>query len=179
MYVALLRGINVGGKAKLPMKELVGIFEGCGATGVRTYIQSGNVVFAAGSDAAAAECVAGVTATIARVYGYPGRIVLRTGREMQRCYAKSPFAKAGTAETGLHVYFLADEPAAGMVRELDPTRSAPDEFVVQGMEIYLFLPDGMARTKLTNAYFDGKLKTVSTARNWNTVRRLVEMCEGQ
>ena len=179
MYLALLRGINVGGKAKLPMKELIGIFEGCGATGVKTYIQSGNVVFRAASQQAASECVAGVTAAIARVYGYPGRIVLRTAKELRECYTKNPFLKAGAAQPSLHVYFLADQPEAAAVKALDPTRSAPDEFDVRGREIYLFLPDGMARTKLSNAYFDSKLKTVSTARNWNTVGKLVEMMEEQ
>jgi uncharacterized protein (DUF1697 family) len=179
MYVALLRGINVGGKAKLPMKELSVIFVASGATAVRTYIQSGNVVFAAGSEAAAGECVRRVTAEIARVYGYPGRIVLRSGTEMRECLAGNPFGGAGVSEDALHVYFLADKPEAGAVKGLDPGRSSPDEFVVRGREIYLFLPGGMARTKLTNAYFDSKLKTVSTARNWRTVGKLVEMLDGQ
>ena len=179
MYLALLRGINVGGKAKLPMKELIGIFEGCGASGVKSYIQSGNVVFQAASEAAAAECVTCVTAAITRIYGYPGRIVLRTAQETRECYAKNPFVKAGATESSLHVYFLADKPEPAAVKSLDPLRSAPDEFVVRGREIYLFLPQGMARTKLSNAYFDSKLKTVSTARNWNTVRKLMEMMEEQ
>ena len=173
-YVALLRGINVGGKAKLPMRELSAIFLGCGATAVETYIQSGNVVF---ESEAAPACVAGVTAEIARVYGYPGRIVWRSSAEMKACYERNPFARAGVSEDALHVYFLADQPLASAVKALDPARSAPDEFVVVGKNIYLFLPDGMARTKLTNVYFDSKLGTVSTARNWRTVGRLVEMAE--
>ena len=179
MYLALLRGINVGGKAKLPMKELSGIFAGCGATAVQTYIQSGNVVFEAASHTAARECVARVTAEIARVYGYPGRIVLRSAQEMRECLAGNPFAGAGASEDALHVYFLADQAEAEAVKGLDPERSAPDKFVVRGREVYLFLPGGMARTKLTNAYFDSKLRTVSTARNWRTVGKLVEMMEGQ
>ena len=125
----------------------------------------------------AADCVACVTAAIAQVYGYPGRVVLRTAKETRECYAKNPFVKAGVAESSLHVYFLADRPDPAAVKSLDPMRSAPDEFVVRGRDIYLFLPDGMARTKLSNAYFDGKLKTVSTARNWNTVRKLMERME--
>jgi uncharacterized protein (DUF1697 family) len=177
VYLALLRGINVGGKAKLPMKELAAIFAACGATGVRTYIQSGNVVFGAASDEAAGACGAAVTAEIARVYGYPGRIVLRTAQELRACYAGNPFAKASVSEDALHVYFLADWPRAEAIKGLDAGRSAPDEFVVRGREVYLFLPAGMARTKLTNAYFDSKLGTVSTARNWRTLGMLVEMME--
>ena len=166
-HVALLRGINVGGKAKLPMGELRDIFAACGATAVETYIQSGNVVFEADAPEA---CVAAVTAEIARVYGYPGRIVLRSGAEMAGVLKGNPFA--GAPAEALHVYFLADWPAEVA---LDAGRSPGDSFAVRGREVYLHLPNGMARTKLTNAYFDRKLKTVSTARNWRTVGVLAGM----
>jgi len=75
----------------------------------------------------------------------------------------------------LNVYFLADMPDPAAVKSLDPERSPGDTFVVKGREVFLHLPNGMARTKLTNAYFDSKLKTVSTARNWKTVGKLVEL----
>ena len=172
MYLALLRGINVGGKASLPMKELAAIFAAAGAGEVKTYIQSGNVVFAAED---AAGVVERVTAEIKRVYGYPGRIVLRAGDELRKAYAANPFARAGAPEDSLHVYFLADKPSGAAVRGLDPERSPGDSFAVVGREVFLHLPQGMARTKLTNAYFDGKLASVSTARNWRTVAKLVEM----
>jgi len=171
-YLALLRGMNVGGNAVLPMKELSAIFTGCGASDVRTYIQSGNVVFNA-SDAG--EVVSAVTKEIARVYGYPGRIVTRSAAELAAAYKGNPFAAAGAPIETLYVYFLADKPDASTVKSLDAGRSPGDSFVVKAREIYLHLPNGMARTKLTNAYFDAKLKTVSTARNWRTVGKLLEM----
>ena len=169
-HVALLRGINVGGKAILPMKELVAIFEACGASEVKTYIQSGNVVFFSDS---AEEVVGRVTGEVARVYGYSGRVVLRSGVEMEAVLRGNPFL--GAAVATLHVYFLADRPSAAAVKGLDAQRSAGDSFVVIGREVYLQLPNGMARTKLTNSYFDSRLGTVSTARNWNTVGKLVEL----
>ncbi len=172
MHVALLRGINVGGKAKLPMKQLAAIFTAVGAHGVRTYIQSGNVVFKAD---AAEPVVEAVTRQIAASYGYPGRIVLRSADDMRKAYTRNPFAGASTQL--LHVYFLADMPAAVAVKALDPERSPGDSFAVVGREVYLHIPQGMARTKLTNVYFDTKLKTVSTARNWNTVGKLMEMMQ--
>ena len=177
-HVALLRGINVGGKGKLPMKELVAIFKAAGASAVETYIQSGNVVFEAAEPEG---CVAAVTAEVARIYGYPGRIVLRSAEELKQAFRSNPFAGSGLTPTGsqsdpLHVYFLADLPAKPAIQALDPDRSPGDSFVVKEREIYLHLPQGMARTKLTNVYFDAKLKTVSTARNWKTVAKLVEMC---
>ena len=172
MYLALLRGINVGGKASLPMKELAAIFAAAGARNVRTFIQSGNVIFEADNPE---PTVAAVTAEIARVYGYPGRIVVRSAAELAVAYQANPFAKAGAPLDTLHVYFLADMPDKAAVKALDPDRSPGDSFVVKGREVYLQLPDGMARTKLTNVYFDSKLKTVSTARNWKTVGKLVGM----
>jgi uncharacterized protein (DUF1697 family) len=175
MYLALLRGINVGGKAVLPMKELAAIFAEAGAPSCRTYIQSGNVIFEAQD---APSVVAKVTAAIAARYGYPGRVVLRSVAELEAVYKANPFVKEDVAPEWMHVYFLADKPEAGSVKTLDPERSPGDRFVVKGREIYLHLPNGMARTKLTNEYFDSKLKTVSTARNWNTVGKLLEMMKG-
>lgn len=173
-HVALLRGINVGGKAKLPMRDLAAIFAACGPAEVETYIQSGNVVFTAAQPEAV---VAAVTLEIARVYGYPGRIVLRSAEEFAAAYDANPFAQAGAPAETLHVYFLADCPDAQAVKALDAERSPGDSFVVLGREVYLHLPQGMARTKLTNSYFDTKLGTVSTARNWNTVSTLLKMMD--
>jgi len=171
-HLALLRGINVGGKGKLPMKELVAIFAAAGASNIRTYIQSGNVLF---ESPLPEPVIAQVTTEIARIYGYPGRIVLRSADELMTAFQSNPFAKAGASAETLHVYFLADKPDPAATKSLDPDRSPGDSFVVRNREIYLHLPKGMARTKLTNAYFDSKLKTTSTARNWNTVGKLVEL----
>jgi uncharacterized protein (DUF1697 family) len=175
MHLALLRGINVGGKAVLPMKELAAIFAEAGAPGSRTYIQSGNVIFEAED---AVSVIAKVTLAIADRYGYPGRIVLRSQGELEAMYQANPFLKEDVAPEWMHVYFLADKPEVALVKTLDPERSPGDRFVVKGSEIYLHVPNGMARTKLTNAYFDSKLKTVSTARNWNTVGKLLETMKG-
>jgi uncharacterized protein (DUF1697 family) len=121
--------------------------------------------------------IAQVTREIARIHGYPGRIVLRSAAELKAAYKANPFVKAGAPHEMLNVYFLADQPEPAAVKALDPDRSPGDSFVVKGREIFLHLPQGMARTKLTNAYFDARLKTCSTARNWNTVGKLVELME--
>ena len=169
-HVALLRGINVGGKALLPMKDLVEIFTAAGAHDVRTYIQSGNVLF---STPKPEPLIAAVTAQIAAQFGYPGRIILRSAEQLRQVYSANPFA--GSPEESLHIYFLADQPSQAAVASLDPNRSPGDSFAVRGREAYLHMPNGMARTKLTNVYFDSKLKTVSTARNWKTVAKLIEL----
>ncbi len=172
-HVALLRGINVGGKNPLPMKDLVRMFEDAGCANIRTYIQSGNVIFEA--PAGAPKVGEAVTRSIEKRFGYRIPVILRTLRQLQEAIRENPFLTAGADAKALHVYFLADLPSASNCASLDADRSAPDAFYVRGREIYLHLPNGMARTKLTNAYFDSKLSTVSTARNWATVLKLTEM----
>jgi uncharacterized protein (DUF1697 family) len=173
-YVALLRGINVGGNNKLPMNDLVGMFERAGCTAVRHYIQSGNVVFEAKS-ALASRIRDVIRADVEERLGLRVPLVLRTGREIAEVAKKHPLFKPGVAPESLHVMFLADLPGKKEGSRLDPARSPPDSFALVGREIYLCCPSGMGRSKLTNAYFDGMLGTTSTARNWRTVLTLAEM----
>jgi uncharacterized protein (DUF1697 family) len=173
-HVALLRGINVGGKNMLPMKELVAMFVKAGCGDVVTYIQSGNVVFRA-EDKVIAGLGAGIAKQMEKRFRLRVPVVLRTTTEINAVIRGNPFLKAGVSEETLHVCFLADQPGKDLVAGLDAGRSVPDAFAVVGREIYMQLVNGMARTKLTNAYFDSKLKTVSTMRNWRTVLKLAEM----
>ena len=174
-YVALLRGINVGGKNKLPMKDLVRLFEDAGCRGVRTYIQSGNVVFEA-SSALAKGIAARISQDIAARFGLQVPVVMRSATELASVVEANPYLREGADPRTLHVAFLATEPSLASAASLDPKRSAPDEFVLRGRDLYLRCPNGMARTKLTNAYFDSKLSTTSTMRNWNTVLELLALC---
>jgi uncharacterized protein (DUF1697 family) len=176
-YLALLRGINVGGKNKLPMKDLIGIFTAAGCADVRTYIQSGNVLFKA-TAILAAELPDRIAARIAEQFGYRTPVVLRTAAELADVVADNPFLKQGGDEDLLHVLFLSSLPSPELISSLDHGRSPPDTFLVKGREVYLQLPNGVARSKLTNAYFDSKLKTTSTGRNWRTVNTLLELMNG-
>jgi uncharacterized protein (DUF1697 family) len=170
-HVALLRGINVGGCHVLPMKDLAGLFVAAGCREVQTYIQSGNVVFGA-TAAVARKVPALVAAAIQERFGFESPVVVRTAAELLAVVRDNPY-QHGTDL--LSVLFLAEAPSGAQVASLDPQRSAPDSFVVKGREVYLHTPRGLGRTKLTNAYFDSKLGTVSTGRNWRTVLKLVEM----
>jgi uncharacterized protein (DUF1697 family) len=176
-YVALLRGVNVGGNNKLPMKDLAALFVAAGCQDVRTFIQSGNVIFNPGRCAAAKICL-GVSTAVEKQFGFRPAIVLRSAAQMELIWRNNPFLPSATEER-LYVFFLADTPSAAAVQKLDPNRSPPDSFVVQGAEIYLRLDNGAAVTKLTNAYFDAKLATVSTARNWRTVGKLTALMRGE
>jgi uncharacterized protein (DUF1697 family) len=175
-YVALLRAINVGGKNKLPMAELSQMFARAGCERVRTYIQSGNVVFGASPKSVAGVCQE-VREGIRKRFRIEVPLVWRAADEMQAVLRENPYAKRARMEDAVSVMFLADRPEAARLKALDPERSPGDEYIVRGREIYLWLPNGMGRSKLTNAYFDSKLATVSTARNWRTVLKLVEMMD--
>ena len=169
--VALMRGINVGGKNILPMKELAAMFEVAGCAKVRTFIQSGNVIFTAPPKVCDGLSGA-IAAQIVKQYGYRTPVILRTAQQMRDAVAGNPFPGE---EEQLHVMFLQDKPGAGLVAKLDAGRSAPDRFVVRGKEVYLHLPNGAGRSKLTNAWFETQLSTVSTLRNWRTVTKLLEL----
>ncbi len=175
-YVALLRGINVGGKNKLPMNDLREMFTEAGCRDARAYIQSGNVIFRAEPDVAA-PLPGVITAQIAERFGYRVPVLLRTAEQIGDVIRHNPFIAAGAAEETLHVLFLADRPSAASVDRLDPDRSPPDAFIVRGQEIYLRLPNGAGQTKLTNNYFDTRLATTSTGRNWRTVTTLLALME--
>jgi uncharacterized protein (DUF1697 family) len=173
-HVALLRGINVGGKRIVPMKDLAAVFADAGCRDVRTYIQSGNVVFTA-SSATAHRLRDRLEKKIQERFGFAVPIILRSAAQLARTIAGNPFLKAGVAETALHVYFLANLPSEEAAAHLDPNRSTPDAFIFSEQEIYLHLPNGMGRTKLTSAYFDSRLSTICTARNWTTILKLSAM----
>ncbi|MCA9245147.1 MAG: DUF1697 domain-containing protein [Phycisphaerales bacterium] len=175
-YVALLRGVNVGGKNKLPMKSLAQIFVDAGCANVRTYIQSGNVVFDAPA-AVAKKAPKAVTTEISRQFGFNAPVVMRSAAEWQQTIAANPFAGRKVEPTSLHVVFLADCPSISRVAQLDRQRSPGDEFEVVGGAIYMCLSNGAAGTKLTNAYFDRVLETISTGRNWRSVMAIAAMLE--
>lgn len=175
-HIALLRGINVGGNRRLPMKHLAAMFTEAGCVDVETYIQTGNLVFRV-PPTVAKRLPGTITTAIEQQFGFSVPAVIRSQIELAATVARNPFLKRGLDTAALHVAFLADVPDPACVAALDATRSPGDSFILRGRDIYLWLPNGVARTKLTNDYFDRTLKTVSTVRNWNTVLKLLEMVQ--
>jgi uncharacterized protein (DUF1697 family) len=173
-HLALLRGINVGGTNKLPMKDLAGFFTEAGCTEVSTFIQSGNVIFRA-DQRTLKGLHARITQRITEQFGYRIPVMLRTAQELADAVANNPFLTPVADDNCHYLMFLADEPGADDVRSLEPDRSPGDEYFVRGRDVYMYLRTGAAHTKLTNAWFDRKLKTVSTSRNWRTVLKLREL----
>ena len=167
-YVGLLRGVNVGGKNKLPMADLRALVAALGHTDVSTLIQSGNVIFTAKK----AVTPATLERAITKEFDIQSRVVLRTATELAKVVDANPFTGADTSK--LHVGFMVDKPTAAVVKSLDGDGFSPEQFVIKGRELYLHLPNGMGRSKLP-AYLDRRLKIPTTVRNWNTVTKLLDM----
>lgn len=177
-YAVLLRGINVGGRHKLPMAELKTLAESVGGHRPATYIQSGNMVLDL-EPQIVDTFAAALEEAIEGRFGFSVPVVLRRQSQWRQIVDNNPFLGPETDIKTLAVAFLKEMPEAEQVAALDPQRSPPDRFQVHGDTVYLEYPNGLARSKLTNAYLDSKLKTVSTVRNWRTTMKMLEMMAGR
>jgi uncharacterized protein (DUF1697 family) len=173
-YVALIRGVNVGGSTPLPMAGLRATLASLGLAGPATYLQSGNAVFGSQSRDAS-RLAAAIEQQIAAELGASVSVVLRTPGELRTIVGGNPFPEAAADPARLHVVFLAAVPERDALATLDPDRSPPDEFRARGSEIYVRYPNGSGRSKLTLDYFERRLGVRATARNWNTVTKLLEL----
>ncbi|MCA9515003.1 MAG: DUF1697 domain-containing protein [Myxococcales bacterium] len=176
-HVALLRAVNLGPTRKLPMAALREMLADLGATDVETYIASGNAVY--GATAAVANALPGkLEEAIEARFGFECPVITRSAAELADTLAKNPFLAREPDDKALHVQFLAEEPAKAAVDALDPeARSPGDEIAVVGRDVYLWLPNGVGKSKLDTTFWK-KLGTPGTARNWRTVQKLAAMAEG-
>ncbi len=170
-FVALLRGINVGGKHILPMAELRAVCQGLGWRDVVTYIQSGNVIFDAGGPEAS--LAAALSGALEARLGFAVPVVVRRATSLRATLAANPFGAEG-ADRGF-IALLSSAPSAERVDKLDPNRSPPDRLVVVGSDVFLDLPNGAARTKLTVDWLERQLGGVATIRNLRTLAALAEL----
>lgn len=170
-YLALLRGINVGGRS-LKMADLRDIVAEAGGTDVATYIQSGNVVLSH-SSRSTGKLADLLASAIEDASGMEVAVIVRTAPEVDSVVDANPFPDAGG--TTLHVVFLAEEPPSDALDSLDLKSFAPEEVAVVGREVYLHLPDGMGRAELPKALEKLGSPLRGTARNWNTVVKVQEM----
>ncbi len=175
VMVALLRGVNVGGKGKLPMADLRRILADCGYDDVQTYIQSGNAVFSTSARSPAA-VEKELAAAIPAVSDVAPAVMVRTHAQLRQAMADNPFVQRGEDPNDLHVTFTASTDRA-VVTLPDLDGYAPDEVVAVGSQVYFFLPDGLGRSRLA-ADFARQKSPPGTSRNWRTVTKLLAMADG-
>jgi uncharacterized protein (DUF1697 family) len=173
-YVALLRGVNVGGNANLAMAELREAVAPLGLDNVRTLLQSGNLLFA-GPARSSAKLERQLQAAVLERLGLRTEFFVRTGAEWAEVVANNPFPREAQSDPGrLIVFFSSAAPALPAVEALRAAVTGPEVIRAGSRHLYITYPNGMGRSKLTGAAIEKKLGTTGTARNWNTVRKLHE-----
>lgn len=179
VYVAMLRGINLGGRKRIVMENLRSSFDALGYPDARTYVQSGNIVFNTGASTDN-DLSRKIGEKILRDYGFPVAVITRNAAEMTKIVRANPFLKErGIDSSKLHATFLSDLPAKSSLSRMDKLNGAPDRFRVVKREVYLHCPNGYGRTKLSNNAIEKALSVQATTRNWNTVSTLEKMSSGQ
>jgi uncharacterized protein (DUF1697 family) len=175
-YISMLRGINVGGHKTIKMDQLRKSFEALGFEQVKTYIQSGNVVFRGGK-LSTLVLSKKIEAKILGDFGFSVSVISRTQDEMEKTIQDNPFLKErGMDQTKLHVTFLSEAPAPSALQKMQAFISAPDQSRCAGREIYLYLPNGVSQSSLWKTPWERTLSVVTTMRNWKTVNSIYQMC---
>ncbi len=177
IYISMLRGINVGGHKRIKMDRLRESFETLGFEQVKTYIQSGNVVFKAGKTSSAILSKR-IEERILSEFGFSVSVISRTAGEIANTIEKNPFLKQpGIDPDKLHVAFLSATPAPSALNKLAQLTQQPDQSRGLGKEVYLYFPNGVSGSSLWKHPLDGVLSVVATTRNWKTVNTLHQMCQ--
>jgi uncharacterized protein (DUF1697 family) len=174
-WIALLRGINVGGRNMMAMAALKATFESVGCSSVRTYIQSGNVVFVSPSKSKQSLCKR-LGDAIEEQFGFLPNILLLSETEFRAAVANNPFLDAVAEPKSLHFFFLDSPPKSPDLEGMKKLAVSTERFKLIGPVLYLHTPDGFGRSKLA-AGVERKLGTPATARNYTTIENLSEMIE--
>jgi uncharacterized protein (DUF1697 family) len=173
-YVALLRGINVGGNKRVAMADLRATLESLGYDDVSTILQSGNAVFTTPRSDPDTLGRA-IERVIETRLGMDVKVLVRTGPELARIVSANPLPEAAAEPAKLHVAFLSAAPDAGWFESIDTSRYERDAFRLGERELYVWYRDGAGRSKLTNDMLERRLGVTATSRNWNTVTKLAEL----
>jgi uncharacterized protein (DUF1697 family) len=176
-YISILRGINVGGKHLIRMNSLQEIYEGLGFQKVKTYIQSGNVVFQS-KEFQLEELEQLISEEIMKRLDLNVPVLVRDYNEMIKILESNPFIKEDQEEIShLYITLLSESPGAFFLQNIETDTFLPDEFVFNDRAIYLSCPNGYGKTKLNNGFFENKSGGKATTRNLKTLMELVKIGE--
>jgi len=174
-YATILRGINVSGQKKIRMADLTKLYESLGFTNVRTYIQSGNVVFES-VPGEPGKLVLDIEQAIRNTYDFEVPVMVRTRAEIRAAIRSNPFLKeTGIDVTKLHLTFLEHAPEKSSVQTFDPGSIGQDRYLIKDDNVYLYCPGGYGKTRLSNTFLEKQLGVRATTRNWKTVNALHDL----
>lgn len=171
-YISILRGINVSGQKKMLMTDLAKLYEDLGFKEVVTYIQSGNIIFKTDKKFTDVKLAKLIEDKIVATYNFQVPVIIRTLKELQDIVFVNPFGKEEI--DSLYVTFLSNSPNAINLEKLENVNFLPDKFEIINKEIFLSV-SSYGNTKLSNNFFENKLKVTATTRNWKTVIKLLEL----
>jgi uncharacterized protein (DUF1697 family) len=174
IHVALFRGINVGGKHILPMQDLRDLLAELGYEDVQTYIQSGNAVFSASADPISLS--AKITSTIEERFGFAPQVLLLTVERFAAIASANPYPEAEATPKFLHVWFLTEKAGNPDIDAMNSIKAENERFTLTDDALYLLAPDGIGRSRLA-AKIDRHLGVSTTARNWRTVGKLLDLAK--
>lgn len=175
-YIAILRGINVSGQKIIKMAELRDHLSSLGFINLTTYIQSGNIVFQTKQEENPI-LEEKIHQNIKKNYGFDVPVIVRSLTEWQKVVSKFPYNNEDNDINRLAVTFLKEKPTPNLHEEIDKFKAPNDEIVYDDIEIYLHIPNGFGKSKLTNNVFERKLKVSATTRNWKTTIKLLAIAE--
>jgi|SRR5579884_3647766 len=177
VLISLLRAVNLGPHNRIKMDALCRLYEALGFNDVCSYVQSGNVLFRT-SERASPRLAAKIEAEIEKKFGFRPPVILRTTADLREVIARNPFANRGDIEPNKFlVVFLAEEPSATAAEKLLAIKADPEEVHLRGRELYIYYPNGLARPKLPWTSIEKAVQVKGTARNWNSVTKLLAMAE--
>ena len=172
----MLRGINVSGHKRILMTDLKLLFENLGFEQVTTYIQSGNVIFSSSKELTELQFEQLITSAIAEKYGFHVPVIIRSVDDLRKVAKSNPHITQNSIDLErLYVTFLSEIPSKASADKIVATDFLPEKFQIIGREVYLYCPLGYGESKLSNTFFEKKLKVQATTRNWNTVNKLLEL----
>jgi uncharacterized protein (DUF1697 family) len=177
VFISMLRGINVGGHNKIKMEELRALYESLGLSQAQTHIQSGNVLFKT-KEPDPKKLAKLIGDAIERKFKFRPALIVRTSSELREVINRNPFAaRKGIDPAKLLITFLSDEPAASAREKTLKLNIKPEELHIEGREMFVYFPNGMARPKFSWSLVEKHLNVSGTGRNLNTVQKLLEMAE--
>ncbi|WP_041649705.1 DUF1697 domain-containing protein [Marivirga tractuosa] len=173
--IAILRGINVGGKRKILMADLKTLMQNLGYENIQTYIQSGNLIFEAGERQQNDQLAENIESAILKQFDFQVPVIVLSKNEIESAIANNPFYTADADINKLHLTFLNKIPEQDKQEQLETVNYKPDQFKIMGKNVFIYCEGSYHKSKLTNAFFEKKLKVKATTRNWKTVLKLWEL----
>ena len=176
-YISILRGINVGGYNKIKMDALKQLYSESGFRNIQTYVQSGNVIFQ-NDPVSPHELMKKIEDKIVEKLGFKISVIVKEYPELKQIAADNPFINDNNKDVSyFHVTFLSEKPDESKFKTISEGSYKPDELYLIDKAIYLYCPNGYGNTKLTNNFFENKLKVIATTRNWKTTMELINIAE--